>query len=98
MDKGYIKFTEDRTTVEAEPQAFQAGRVYELPLTSCDRWKKRNAAVDATEAEFKAQAKADKKPAAEKKAGDEKKADEKKGDENGGGDGDASQTSGQLGA
>lgn len=57
----YIKFTEDRTTVEAVPQIFVVGRVYELPEASCERWKKRNAAVDATETEFKAQTAADKK-------------------------------------
>lgn len=51
----YIKFTEDRSTVEAEPQHFEAGRVYHLPVPSCERWIKRNAAVPATEAEFKAQ-------------------------------------------
>lgn len=63
---GYIKFTADRSTVEATPQHFKADRVYELAESSCDRWKKRGVAVDATEAEFKAQAAADakvKKPA-----------------------------------
>lgn len=74
---GFIKFTEDRTTVEAVPQVFKAGRVYELPEMSCERWKKRSVAVDATEAEFKAQAAGDakaKKPAKEaaQAAGDAK--------------------------
>lgn len=64
----YIKFTEDRSTVEAEPQHFEAGRVYHLPVPSCERWIKRNAAVPATEAEFKAQGQA--KPA---KQGSKKK-------------------------
>lgn len=69
----FIRFTNDRSTVEAQPQAFKAGRVYELPEASCERWKRRQAAVDATEAEFAAQAKADK--AAPKKPADKPPAD-----------------------
>jgi hypothetical protein len=74
---GFIKFTEDRATVEAVPQVFKAGRVYDLPEPSCERWKKRAAAIEATEAEFKAQAAGDakaKKPAKEatQAAGDAK--------------------------
>jgi hypothetical protein len=51
----FIKFTADRTTVEAQPQVFKAGNVYELSEASCERWKRRKVAEDATEAEFKAQ-------------------------------------------
>lgn len=54
----FIKFTQDRSTVEAEPQTFKVGRIYELSEASCERWKRRQAAEDATEAEFKAQGKA----------------------------------------
>jgi hypothetical protein len=68
----FIKFTADRKTVEAEPQLFEAGRIYELSPESCERWKRRKVAVDATEAEFEAQAKADASP---------KKAAKGKGDE-----------------
>jgi hypothetical protein len=38
---GFIKFTVDRKTVEAEPQVFVAGRVYELNAESCERWLRR---------------------------------------------------------
>lgn len=60
----FIKFSKTRTTCEAEPQSFEAGRVYELPEASCQRWKRRDVAEDATEAEFKAQSKPARKPAA----------------------------------
>lgn len=59
VTKHYVRFTETRTTVEAEPQTFAKDRVYELPEASCERWKRRRVAVDATEADFSAQAKAD---------------------------------------
>lgn len=65
----FIKFTEGRTTVEAEPQAFKAGRVYQLREDSCERWKKRGVAIDATKDEFDAQAKADAAGGAKKDSG-----------------------------
>lgn len=68
----FIRFTQDRKTVEAEPQVFAAGRVYELSAGSCERWKRRKVAEDATEADFKAQAKADN--VAAKKAAEEEAA------------------------
>jgi hypothetical protein len=45
----FIKFTQDRTTVEAEPQVFKAGQVYELPEASCERWVRRGAAEHCNE-------------------------------------------------
>lgn len=42
-----ILFTKDRATVEEHPQVFKAGEVYDLPETSCERWKRRGCAVDA---------------------------------------------------
>lgn len=59
----FVKFIEDRETVEAVPQVFKGGRVYELPEASCDRWKRRGAAVDATAAEIKGDDKPATKPA-----------------------------------
>jgi hypothetical protein len=61
----FIKFTQNRKTVEATPQEFCADRVYELNEASCERWKRRGAAVDATEAEFKAQQKPPRAPRAQ---------------------------------
>lgn len=44
----FIKFTQTRQTVEERPQVFEAGRVYELSEESCERWKRRGVAVDAS--------------------------------------------------
>jgi hypothetical protein len=66
MQKKHVIFLQDRETVEAEPQVFKAGGVYELVDTSCDRWIKRGAARYATPDEVKAAAKAAKKGAAPK--------------------------------
>lgn len=44
----FIKFTKSRTTVEEHPQVFEAGRVYEMSEESCERWKRRGVAEDAT--------------------------------------------------
>lgn len=41
----WIRFTQDRQTVEAQPQAYAKGEAYELPQASCDRWVARRAAV-----------------------------------------------------
>ncbi|MEY5098794.1 MAG: hypothetical protein RJA36_1513 [Pseudomonadota bacterium] len=51
----FIKFTKSRTTVEEHPQVFEAGRVYELSEESCERWKRRGFAEDATAPEPVAQ-------------------------------------------
>lgn len=45
----FIKFIKSRTTVEEHPQVFEAGRVYEMSEESCERWKRRGVAEDATE-------------------------------------------------
>lgn len=44
----FIKFIKSRTTVEEHPQVFEAGRVYEMSEESCERWKRRGFAEDAT--------------------------------------------------
>lgn len=45
----FIKFIKSRTTVEERPQVFEAGRIYEMSEESCERWKRRGVAEDATE-------------------------------------------------
>jgi hypothetical protein len=44
----FIKFIKSRTTVEEHPKVFEAGRVYEMSEESCERWKRRGVAEDAT--------------------------------------------------
>jgi hypothetical protein len=61
FQKKHVIFLVDRKTVEAEPQVFVAGQVYELVEPSCDRWISRKAARYATPEEVKAAAKAAKK-------------------------------------
>ena len=39
-----VRFTESRTTREAQPQNFEAGKVYDLPAASCERWVRRGCA------------------------------------------------------
>lgn len=39
-----IRFLQDRSTVEAAPQHFKAGQVYELNDASCERWVRRGVA------------------------------------------------------
>ena len=63
MQKKHVIFLVDRKTVEAEPQVFVAGQVYELVEPSCDRWISRQAARYATPEEVKAATKAAKKAA-----------------------------------
>lgn len=42
----FVKFIQDRTTVEEVPQVFKAGDIHELAPQSCERWIRRGAAID----------------------------------------------------
>lgn len=53
--KGFVKFTQTRTTKEAEPKTFEAGTIYELPRASVDRWVGRGVAEEVSADDFKAQ-------------------------------------------
>jgi hypothetical protein len=45
----FVKFLQDRSTVEEVPQVFKAGQVVELSPESCERWIRRGAAIDWTD-------------------------------------------------
>ena len=77
MDKKIVVFLEDRTTVEEKPQTFVAGQVYELPVPSCERWIKRNAARYATADDIAAAKRATEKESKKAAAAAEKAAAEK---------------------
>lgn len=61
FQKKHVIFLVDRKTVEAEPQVFVAGQVYELVEPSCERWISRKAARYATPDEVKSALKGAKK-------------------------------------
>ncbi len=58
-----ILFTETRTTRATPPETFEKGRIYDLPVASCDRWKLRGVAVDAPPEEPKPRGRAKAAPA-----------------------------------